>query len=217
MNGGVTGALVNGGAADPRASGAADPRAAHIPAAAWDSLVEWLPENGDPDRPPLTLSTVSPTGVPDARTVLLSEFDASGFYFHTDASSRKVADIEAHPAVALTFLWPGATRQLVVQGRAELAPQSEIAWAYRARSPYLQQLAWQNTREFAQLPAEDRRRQWAAFLAEHPGGFEQPGTWTGFLVRPVRLTFWRSDPDAPSHRIEYALDGDAWVERHLAG
>ena len=144
------------------------------PSNPWQVVEEWLPGNDEPERPQMNLATVSVTGEPDARTVLLSEYDSQGFYFHTDALSRKAAAIVANPAVALTFLWPGFTKQLVVQGRAAVAPADEIAAAYRARSPFLQQLAWQNTFEFAQYPDDERRDRWAAFTAAHTDGSAQP-------------------------------------------
>jgi pyridoxamine 5'-phosphate oxidase len=178
----------------------------------WDLLVDWLPANDDPDRPRITISTATP----DARTLLLSEFDEEGFYFHTDSRSRKVAQLAEDPRVALTFLWPDFTRQLVVIGTAEVAPVTEQQRAYRARSPYLKQLAWQNSLEFAQLPVEERRRQWAEFT-DDPAGLQPPETWIGFLVRPQRLTFWQGDPLAASLRTEFTLvDGD-WEKRYLAG
>jgi len=197
----------------------ADPRVGvgSAPADPWELVREWLPGNDEPDRPQMTLSSVTAEYGADARTVLLTEFDETGFYFHTDAHSRKTAQIAANPRVALTFLWPGFTRQLVVQGLAEVAPAEEIAAAYRRRSPYLQQLAWQNTAEFARLPIEERRDRWAAFLAEHASGFEQPGGWVGFRVRPLRLTFWSSNPDAASRRVEYSASGPGWELGYLPG
>ncbi len=176
-------------------------------------LNDWLPANADPERPQMILSTVSAAGSPDARTVLLSEFDDLGLYFHTDSRSRKVADIAANPAVALTFLWPGFTRQLVVQGTAEVAPPTEQAAAFDARSPYLKQLAWLNSREFAQLPLDERRSQWASFrLPDGP-----PATWIGFVVKPTRLTFWASDPETASRREEFTLVDGSWASSYLAG
>jgi pyridoxamine 5'-phosphate oxidase len=183
----------------------------------WDLVGEWLPANDDPERPQLTLSTVTPAGEADARTVLLSEYTAEGFFFHTDAMSRKASTIVNNPSVALTFLWPGFTRQLVVQGRAEIAPGHETAAAYEKRSPYLKQLAWLNTFEFAQLPLEERRARWAAFAEEHSDGFEQPDTWVGFLVRPSRMTFWTSNPDTASQRVEYRESSGGWTIAHLPG
>ena len=184
----------------------------------WELVAEWLPGNDDPERPQLTLSTVTPAGEADARTVLLSEFDpALGFYFHTDALSRKASNIVNNGSVALTFLWPGFTRQLVVQGRAEVADPAEIGAAYRKRSPYLQQLAWLNTFSYAQLPIEERRARWAEFAAEHADGFDQPDTWIGFLVRPTRMTFWSSNPDAASRRTEYRESSGGWTIAYLPG
>lgn len=176
-------------------------------------VAEWLVPNGHPDRPQMILSTVDAAGAADARTVLLTEFDDSGFYFHTDSRSRKVEEIAAHPAVALTFLWPGFTRQLVVRGEAVAAPAEEIRAAWEARSPYLRQLAWQNTADFARLPLEERRQQWGGFAVPD----EEPATWTGFVVRPTRLTFWTSNPDTASRRQEYTLTGGTWALDHLPG
>jgi pyridoxamine 5'-phosphate oxidase len=188
-----------------------------MPSEAWTLLSTWLPTNDDPDRPQITLSTVAEDGGADARTVLLTEFDADGFYFHTDARSRKVSEIAAHPGVAITVLWPGFTRQLVIRGKAEVASADEAAAAYERRSPYLKQLAWQNSVEFAQLPLDERRDQWASFAAAHTDAFEQPEGWIGFLVRPTQLTFWTSNPDAASRREEFTLVADGWAHEYLAG
>lgn len=175
-------------------------------------LDEWLPGNDVLERPQMILSTVS-NGAPDARTVLLTEYDDEGLYFHTDSRSRKVADIAATPAVALTFLWPNFTRQLVVQGLASVASSAEQASAFERRSPYLKQLSWLNSPEFAQLPLADRVAAWAEF--DVPA--DPPPTWIGFVVRPTRLTFWTTNAEAASRRDEYTLVGGGWQLQHLAG
>lgn len=179
-------------------------------------LAAWLPANDDPARPLMTLSTGSSSGYPDARTVLLSEYDDRGFFFHTDSRSRKVADVTGDPRAALTLVWPG--RQLVVQGDVMRADAAEEAWAYEHRSRYLQLLAWLNTPEFAALPLDERLARWADFDDEHPEGtLDAPATWAGFVVRPVRLTFWEGRPDTASHRTEFRRAGDAWSRALLPG
>lgn len=179
--------------------------------------LQWLPANDDPERPQMTLSSVDADGAPDARTVLLSGVDTEGFWFHTNSHSRKVAQLAADPRVALTLLWPGFTRQLVVRGIVEPAPADNLAAAFDARSPYLQQLAVHSTSDFAQLPHHQRVADWAAIAAEHPDGFEQTDAWTGYCVRPTRLTFWTGDVEAASHRTEYELVGGTWEHSYLAG
>lgn len=183
----------------------------------WPLLAAWLPPDDDPDRPRMTLSTVTADGAADARTVLLSGWDERGFRFNTQASSRKVEQIAAHPAVALTLLWEGFSRQLVVQGWAQVQGAAELAAAYAARTPFLQQLAHQNTVDYAQLPLAARRKQFAELAAAHRDGFPQPPEWTGYLVRPTRVTFWVAGTDTASRRTEYLRRGEGWERTLLPG
>jgi pyridoxamine 5'-phosphate oxidase len=176
---------------------------------------DWLPAPGE-DRALMTLSTIDADGFPRSRTVMLSEFDGGRFFFHTDARSRKVADLAANPRVSLTVLWPGFTRQLVVQGTAEIAPAAEVAGAYAHRSPYLRQLAWLNTADYAQLPRAERERRWAEFAAAEPQP-PQPDGWVGYAVTPHRMLFWVSHPDAAGRRLEYVRAGNGWDRRYLPG
>ncbi|MGB4776923.1 pyridoxamine 5'-phosphate oxidase family protein [Microbacterium sp.] len=180
----------------------------------------WLPTEGE-DRMLMTVSTIGLDGVPDARTTMLSDFDGERFFFHTDANSRKVAELTANPAVALTILWPGFTRQLVVQGTAVRSSRDEEVETYRLRSAYLQQLAWQNTAAFARLPLAERRAQWASFLSAHGGAedpaFTAPDDWAGFAVTPRRLVFWVSNPAYASRRLAYARAGSGWESTALPG
>lgn len=187
-----------------------------VPPEVWQVLQEWLPTNDDPDRPVMTLATVDRSGAPDARSVLLSEYDRHGLYFHTDAGSRKVTQLADIPQVALVVRPLDAPRQLVVRGVAERAENAETDRAYAHRSPYLQQLAWLNSPEVALLPPDERRTAWADFAAIHPT-LEPPATWVGFLVRPTSLTFWTGADDSVSHRREYRLTDGYWVRSELPG
>ncbi|MCS5722460.1 pyridoxamine 5'-phosphate oxidase family protein [Herbiconiux sp. CPCC 203407] len=182
----------------------------------FELLADWLPANDDPARPLMTLGTVSPDGFPDARTVLLSEFDERGLHLHTDSRSRKVGDLAATPRASLTLVWPG--RQIVVQGVVSRVRAEQEHAAYARRSRYLQLLAWLNTDEFAALPLEERLAAWAAYGEEHPS-LAAPETWVGFVVEPVRLTFWEGRPETAGIRTEFRRDGleAAWSVTTLAG
>ncbi|MCU1472337.1 pyridoxal 5'-phosphate synthase [Amnibacterium sp.] len=182
------------------------------------TLADWLPGNDEPERPQIQVATVDDEGRPDLRTVLLSEWDERGFVFHTDAGSRKSVQLAGRPDVAVLVLWPGFTRQLVIRGRAEPLDPERVAHGYAKRSPYLKQLAWQNDHALAQRERDERVAAWAAFReSSRPDALPAPPSWTGYLVRPDRLTFWRSDADGPSHRIEYRAEGPDWVVEHLPG
>lgn len=189
---------------------------AALPAPALALLQEWLPSNESPARPLMTLSTIGLDGYPDARSVLLSEWDEDGFFLHTDARSRKALQLGAEPRAALTLVWPELKRQLVVHGDAAPASADEETWAYGHRSRYLQLLAWLNDPAFAALPEPERVARWASFDAANPA-LSAPDTWQGFRVAPVRLTFWEGRDDAASRRREFALVSSTWQESLLPG
>ncbi|ALJ22182.1 pyridoxamine 5'-phosphate oxidase family protein [Microbacterium sp. No. 7] len=174
---------------------------------------EWIPASAHPG-PLMTLATIDEGGLPDARSVLLSELDATGFHFHTDVASRKVAQLRAGAGVALCIPLVDDARQLTVQGWAREADAEELARAYAARSPYLQELAWLNTHEFAALPQAERIVRWSSFAAARADGFAQAPSWTGFVVEPVRMTFWFGSTQTASRRLEYRRVGDGW-DRHV--
>jgi pyridoxamine 5'-phosphate oxidase len=180
-------------------------------------VTEWLPANDEPVRPQMQVATVDADGLPDIRTVLLSEWTDEGFAFHTDASSQKAVHLAAHPVAALDFTWPAFSRQLVVRGPVVVTDEAEQAAVYAERSPYLQQLAWQNTAELAALPRDERVAAWAAFRSDHGGSLMPAPSWTGFRVRPLVLKFWTPDTEGPSHRVQFRAIGGAWERSELPG
>lgn len=184
------------------------------PAAPMDLAAAWLPSGPNPCV--MTLATLD-EGAPASRTVVLSLIDADGFHFHTDAASRKVAQISADPRVSLTILLADQSRQIVVQGTASEVSSAEASQAYAERSPYLKQLAWLNTHEFAALPEDERRERWAAFAAEHGDDLEPAPGWIGFRVTPSHVAFWSGSPETASRRLEYQRVDGSWETSVRAG
>lgn len=92
-------------------------------------LQQALENPSSPLRKP-ALATVSASGAPAVRTVILRAADlaARRLGFFTDARSRKVADIEAEPRVELHFYDPACDIQFRLAGRAEVRIGDETAW-----------------------------------------------------------------------------------------
>ncbi|TQS42868.1 pyridoxamine 5'-phosphate oxidase family protein [Cryptosporangium phraense] len=180
-------------------------------------LRAWLPDNADPIRPPMTLATLDADGYPDARTVLLSALDDHGVQFHTDARSRKAAELAAAPRACVVIPIGERDRQITLVGDVEPLGPDALREAYRRRTRYLQVLAWVNSDELAARPAGQRHQAWQAFEDTNPGPLEPPATWTGFRLRPHRVTFWTADELGPSTRLEYRRSGDGWTTHALAG
>ncbi|MBY0613680.1 MAG: pyridoxamine 5'-phosphate oxidase family protein [Beijerinckiaceae bacterium] len=76
-----------------------------------------------------TLATIGADGSPEARTVILRASDAVSrtIVFHTDARSKKVAEITANPVIALHFYDSGQKIQLRISGEARLHAGDEFA------------------------------------------------------------------------------------------
>ncbi|RBY83338.1 pyridoxamine 5'-phosphate oxidase family protein [Blastococcus sp. TF02A-26] len=173
----------------------------------------WLPPDDDPERPRVTLSTLGTDGYPDARTVLLSAFDETGFAFHTARSSRKVAELAAVPRASIVVLWPDFSRQLLVRGDVVPDGDAAAAAAWVARPEYLRRLAWLNTEELAGLPQAERVARWAAFSAPE----RSADSWVGFRLVPREVTFWAAAADTASRRLQYLRTADGWSCRPLPG
>jgi len=106
----------------------------------WFSLAQKKSGQNDPNA--LCVSTVDAKGRPDARMVLLKDFDEKGFVFYTNLTSPKGRHIAKTPRVALTFHWDKLGLQVRVRGRVKQVTAAE-ADAYFHTRPRLSQIgAW---------------------------------------------------------------------------
>jgi pyridoxamine 5'-phosphate oxidase len=191
-----------------------------------DLLDAWLARVDAPDgagegtdalsTPLMALATVDAEGYPRVRHVLLSAYDRGRLHFHTDARSAKAAQLADSPRAGATIVWPENARQLSVSGRVVPETPEESALVYTRRTRYLQILAWVNDPELAAMGAADRQRTWAAFAREH-ATLEPPPTWTGYVLVPEIITFWRGDSDGPSQRVLCRRAYDGWAIERLPG
>ena len=84
----------------------------------------------------MALATVSATGAPSVRTVLLKGFDARGLVFYTNYTSAKARDLAANTQVACLFQWLPLERQVSVRGRAEKISTAESLKYFLSRSDF---------------------------------------------------------------------------------
>src|ERR1700760_1971504 len=117
-------------AAEPPLPDAADPLAL---------FAEWFDdakakEPNDPHA--MTVATVDADGLPDARMVLMKDFDARGFTFFTNFESAKGVELAANPAAAILFHWKSLRRQVRIRGSVAKVSEAEADdyFATRARS-----------------------------------------------------------------------------------
>ncbi|MDX1585007.1 MAG: pyridoxamine 5'-phosphate oxidase, partial [Thermoanaerobaculia bacterium] len=89
-----------------------------------------------------TLGTCGADGQPQARVVLLKEFDERGFVFFTNYDSAKGREIAENDRVVLNFWWGPLERQVRIVGPVEKVSSEESQTYFRTRPRGSQIGAW---------------------------------------------------------------------------
>ena len=99
-------------------------------------------ESGIPEPNAFSLATVSESGQPSIRTVLLKLFDEKGFVFFTNYESNKAKEISANDKVSMLFPWVALERQVKINGKAEKISSAESLKYFLSRPRGSQLGAW---------------------------------------------------------------------------
>lgn len=164
----------------------------------------------------MIVSTVSASGAPSSRTVLMKSFDADGFVFYTNTGSRKGKEIEIEPRVSLLFVWLPLHRQVHIDGTAHRVSDSESD-AYFASRPVDAQIGALASPQSRVIPS----RQWLEDRVEElrvstTFPIPRPATWGGYRVEPSSFEFWQGRPNRLHDRIRFEPGEAGWSKLRLA-
>lgn len=185
----------------------------------FDLFGQWLmdargKEPNDPNA--MTVATVDADGMPDARMVLLKDFDRQGFVFYTNTESAKGRQILGARKAALLFHWKSLRRQVRIRGTVEIVSDAEADeyFASRARNSQIGAWASEQSRPLESRFALEKR------VAEYGlkfgiGAVPRPPHWTGLRIVPTEMEFWRDKPFRLHDRLKFERVGDGWVKSKL--
>ena len=176
-----------------------------------DQWVQSAKAEGLVDPNAMTLSTIGLNSQPASRIVLYKGLVRGGLSFYTNYLGQKAQEIEAHPHVALNFLWPSLALQIRVQGTVAKLTRTESEAYFKTRARLSQLGAWtsQQSQEVESLKALKER------LDEIEKKFQGqdipcPPHWGGMHVIPNYFEFWVGREGRLHERYCYEKQGSDW-------
>ena len=166
----------------------------------------------------MSLATAWSDGRPLVRTVLLKNYDASGFVFYTNLESRKARQLKENPQAALLFPWLLLERQVIVAGHVERLSMAETVKYFITRPRDSQIGAWASKQSSPIASRQVLEMEWEALKRKFSAGeVPLPDFWGGFRVVPDSVEFWQGGPNRLHDRILYTRSGEkAWTIGRLA-
>jgi pyridoxamine 5'-phosphate oxidase len=182
-------------------------------------LLAWYAEarergNLEPDA--LTVATATADGRPSARVMLFKGIEAGELQLVTNYGSRKAAEIEQNPWVALVFFWPVLMRQVRVEGSAHRAPAADSDAYFRSRPRASQLGAWASAQSSVVASRAELERRYAEVEQRFLGrDVPRPEGWGIYRVLPSRVELWISAPNRFHDRFRYSRADAGWTVERL--
>ena len=165
----------------------------------------------------MVISTVSASGRPSSRVVLLRNLDERGVVFFTNYESRKGEELLARPEACLNFFWPEHERQVRIEGAAERISEAESDAYFAARPRESQLGAWASRQSQEISDRRELEQRMEDLRKEYEGrDIPRPPHWGGFLVVPSCYEFWQGRAGRLHDRIVYKRTNGPWNMARLS-
>jgi pyridoxamine 5'-phosphate oxidase len=164
------------------------------------------------------LATVSESGRPAGRVVLLKGVEDSRFVFYTNYQSRKGVELDSNPVCALTFFWSELERQIRIEGLVSRVSKTRSDEYFQSRPRDSQIGAWTSPQSsvLKSRAVLDERAGEMEKRFEGQNPLPRPHQWGGYEVEPFMLEFWQGRPSRLHDRIVYLKTDKGWEIKRLA-
>jgi pyridoxamine 5'-phosphate oxidase len=173
---------------------------------------------GLPQPEAMVLATVSGSGQPHVRTVLLKSHGPGGFAFYTNHISVKGQDLAANPRASLLFPWHAMHRQVRIEGAVTRMTEEESEPYFHSRPHGSQIGAWASRQSSVLGSRDELDERYAELERRWPPGTKvpMPDFWGGYVLTPQSMEFWQGRSNRLHDRLRYRPSGDGWILERLS-
>ncbi|QES89609.1 pyridoxamine 5'-phosphate oxidase [Rhizosphaericola mali] len=164
----------------------------------------------------ITLATVDANNLPDARIVLLKDYDKEGFHFFTNYESQKGKELAVNPNAALVFFWKELQRQIRIIGKVVKTTPEESDQYFHSRPLGSQIGAWCSPQSSVIASRAILEHNQEKYSLEFGKNIPRPDNWGGYKVIPFQFEFWQGRHSRLHDRFKYILKEGVWQVDRLA-
>jgi pyridoxamine 5'-phosphate oxidase len=170
----------------------------------------------EPEPTAMSLATVGVGGRVSVRTVLLKDFDATGFVFYTNTHSKKGRQLADNKQAAISILWKTIFCQVLIEGEVESVTDREADEYFSSRPRGSQIGAWASLQS-EELDSRETLEQRVEEFEQKFAGKEvpRPPHWSGYRLKPDTIEFWYGKESRLHDRFCFTLKDNKWQKQRL--